>query len=708
MKHSTTLGLLIVAMAALCVRANAELYLASGIQNPSWSGNCSASCPVDSPCGSASDLSLSDGPCYISIINGNYSSTPLYWGSTVPINVSITFLANVTNLDLKLTVLSGDATLRGNSSGTLWKSRIEVSNMASTISVSNLTFFETAFINSGGVNSAAISFLEVSSCAFGAIASTSGITSLVSSQTNISLTDIVVETKLVPFNFPLVSLISNGSISFNRVTGNCTQLFNISPQEITAEILNSRLEFTKFSSVDLAYQKLTISNSSLQFLGGTDFRALRARQLAIHRSFLTNLQIDSTGNFASSDTSYTDCSFIFGSSTRLTFDRVTIDINTIAGQLVVSSPLPRVHLLRDLQVKVNPQLVPFSNGPAPFTISGGVVLALGSSLTTNRLWLEYNSSLQVDYLTVTEFISCVTCQTSPSTIIATQNSIWNFDSVQVNNVTIAFDSLSEFHYRATNPPQGILLRGISTFRIPNKVILSWPNTVPFLNNTWYPLANSALSNPSLTFVPSSSITEDVDIISNYAAIEATAYFKFLPKVYCPPPPVGFTCVQGIWVADGSGNSTTTVVVPGNGGTVQVSGNLTVSGPIVFKGPGSSLNVSGCVNIPSVEIEIDPSQEVPSTPVVLIQQGTDCRNSLGSTIVSIIQPSQSCKKVSAKNNPTSQTSLIVTFAVDGSKCSKNWRWIVLGTVLGVAALVALAAVIIWKLTSTNMKIPHAPL
>lgn len=684
---------------------NAEIYLTT-TGAAEWTGDCNQDCSFAAPCAiTSTTIALTSDPCNISFLSGNYDGTPASWMVLSPpanLNISVSFISNITGLQLQLLAADANLEFQGMNGGRLISSRIRASSAEpkSKFNVSNLHFLDSTITNSG-----ATSNVYISSCVFTSNNAYTGFLSEPSdlSRTNIFLTDVVAAVLASPmFRSVLVSTTSNGTITLNRVTGSYYQLVQRTTDDLKIEIFNSRLSVSFFSNEPARYPAVLVQDSRLEATEGAGPNEIH--NLAVIRSEIINMNLVVKNNFTANNATFTGCAMAAPSTTPLTFDQVVVTLDRDSSSWTISSANAYQHSLRNLQVYVDPALTGFVGGAqqaAPFAFKGNVILRSDSSLTTNRLWLEPMSTLQINFLVVTELIACYIGEGPSYLYSSDSNSVWRFDSIRVENISVDTSVLTEFQYRATDPSKGIQLSGTAFFIPPPKVVIFWPTVGSLHNGTWYPLVNGATDSPGRV-LPSNAIADEVDIVSQYSSDNLLITYSFLAKLTCAPPPTGFICVNGIWVVDGSGNATTVVIVPSNEGTVQVLGNLTVLGPIVFEGTGSSLNVSGCVNTPSVQIEIDSAKEVPSTPVLLIQQGKNCPNSLGNTLINVKQTSDSCKKVKAKQETTSQESLIVVFSVDESKCSKSWRWIVLGTVLGASAVVGALTLTIWKLAAPKFK------
>jgi hypothetical protein len=184
-----------------------------------------------------------------------------------------------------------------------------------------------------------------------------------------------------------------------------------------------------------------------------------------------------------------------------------------------------------------------------------------------------------------------------------------------------------------------------------------------------------------------------------------------PPVFVPPscplpgPGPSFSCVDGVWKSTESVTQPSLIVPgttqPGKVTTIIVEGNLTVTGGgVVFNGFESQIIVNGCIFLGDNQVTIELTKEEleqlaneGKLSKTLISSLTE-NNCIGSsdlsgTRVSVNKGSgsKSCRKVTAKNAGSTQSSLQVVFAVDNSVC--NMIIIIPSVIGGVLVITAIA-------------------
>jgi hypothetical protein len=163
---------------------------------------------------------------------------------------------------------------------------------------------------------------------------------------------------------------------------------------------------------------------------------------------------------------------------------------------------------------------------------------------------------------------------------------------------------------------------------------------------------------------------------------------------CPAVlPLGFICVGGSVFAP-TNIDALTVSLPPNSGIIQINGSLNIGSTLTFVGLGSTINASGCVDVPEVVIELQAGEKTKSGPVTLITQSNGCSKSLANTLVKVKDAKSSCKKTKAKNNQSTQSQLIVVFEIDSTSC--NTKWIILGSVLGAVLIITVVLALVFSL------------
>ena len=162
----------------------------------------------------------------------------------------------------------------------------------------------------------------------------------------------------------------------------------------------------------------------------------------------------------------------------------------------------------------------------------------------------------------------------------------------------------------------------------------------------------------------------------------------------------FECLNGIWTATKTINSTT-LTIP-SGATQIVIQNLT-SASIIFQGTGSTLVVNGCAsNLTYITIDLTQQdlRKIGSklNQTLLLSNG-NCTN-LNAVKVTGRVIESGCRKVKVSRMVADRT-LTALFTVDKSGCNR-W-WIILVSVICVLIIigVAVGAIIIWYMTNKKL-------
>lgn len=171
----------------------------------------------------------------------------------------------------------------------------------------------------------------------------------------------------------------------------------------------------------------------------------------------------------------------------------------------------------------------------------------------------------------------------------------------------------------------------------------------------------------------------------------------------PAPSSYFSCINGTWSYVGSVEEPTLVISPNS--PIVISGNLSISDAITFKGINSSIIVSQCVNATLIEIELTIqdveeifSKEGHQLTILLLSSGSSsCASDLSQVQVSLNRDSDdlkgSCKRVSVRSSssssPSSGSSLSAIFTINKDKC--NTWWIILASVI--AGVVVIGVLVI---------------
>jgi hypothetical protein len=169
---------------------------------------------------------------------------------------------------------------------------------------------------------------------------------------------------------------------------------------------------------------------------------------------------------------------------------------------------------------------------------------------------------------------------------------------------------------------------------------------------------------------------------------------------CPgsPPSSQFSCENGVWVAEGSVEVDSDLIIPA-GASLHVNGNFASRAAVNMRGQTSTIVASGCISFSAsgVTLELD---EVPKSsgardsPVAI--QNSSCVSSLLETPVDVRTPS-SCAKTSVSTEkegiPPSQLSVV--FNVSRSPC--NTQWIIMGSIFAFVAVLAIVVALVLVFT-----------
>lgn len=408
-----------------------------------------------------------------------------------------------------------------------------------------------------------------------------------------------------------------------------------------------------------------------------------------------------------------------------------------------------------------------SSASSSFSIVGAVELsspnASTSVLTTNRITMAPGSSLKLRELTVTEAVEGSGIDEGRSQlgrqIGASRPSVGpqlTFHPSVLANTSLELGAVPMLNLIVPSAPSAFPLLISSSSNItgaPQSIYIKWNDPLPpasgveyiitevstviegwSLNSTVYTSSdylfsvytttgskrdsqeiNSLRSAPPITYPrmvfkfveqdPSTPITSPNDAPLDVPATIPSLDPTTTPQApSCPQPiPVGFICVDGHIVAPGGVSSNTTIVLPGQAGVILVSGNLTVGGSVTFSGFGSSINVSGCIQITGgIIIDLRNIKNLPKGLFPLITQNANCTGTNLSQIpITVQNDDKSCESVKARKQGTetkdNKQTLSVVFYLDNSGC--NTKWIILGAVLGGLIVIAVIVIIV---TSTVLK------
>jgi hypothetical protein len=350
----------------------------------------------------------------------------------------------------------------------------------------------------------------------------------------------------------------------------------------------------------------------------------------------------------------------------------------------------------------------FATGPTDrdnqFTIAGSVAME-SSQLIVNTIFMEDGASLKIAKLELTESVQCAGDECSQFTKIFADVdngpvAEWRLSPILVQNVTLDLRNVPKLVY----VPRPIGRTSIDNF---GQIILSpstairvlWDSSTIGGNPTQgnhYKIAQFDPTEATPWNVPSFKLPSDPYALT----LEWWPIFPeltFSLETCALPYPSGFTCVNGQYVAIGS-IDVPVISIPGGAGTLQVIGNLSVGQSITFEGLGSQLNITGCANVPQVEIILKEDEPIPGEPVVLLTQGDGCQSLLG-TDISVKANGRGCKKVKVEidKSKSNGQQLAALFSVDTKDC--NVKWIILGSVLGAVLVIVVVLTLVFTLNQS---------
>lgn len=676
-------GAWILVVSMLLDVSKAEIYITGASMVP-WGGTCAQNCTRLQPCSLSPSTPLYDlFTCGLTFLSGDYGGSPMNFQHTSGVDLAMTIESNVTRLSLTFDLAASNILITSSNQGGLVDSTISfLLGAAATVKITNLNLFDTAFnhvFRSSG--------FEFQSCY---IRNTRPSVVFSNGQQPVSVT--FSDTSIwYQTTGQIVKSQTDIYVQLNNVSGTIDELVSLGRVGIfivSISVKNSNFQATKLYPSDSPEATLNVYNSTIVSVG-TDLntRMLGAylKNVEIEASTISSFRLSGYQNFTAVSSRIIDCYWFVEMLNTFLLNDVEIVINSPDSSVQFDfSPSASVPvLMRNVSVFLG-RARPITD----FRIVGTTQFISGSSLTVNRLWLFRSSQMVIDELTITD--SIVSEVSDPPTTISpqTQNSIWKFDSITADEVLFNMTNLGELQYRATIPTKGIA-SPLGVISSPSSLIVFRPDPIAFISNTWYPIVN--FSSPAHVQLEPSILAEGYELSFRQSM---NRYLDILISKPCFPAIEGFVCIDGVWHLN---ETTPVIVVPDNAGVIQIKGNITSTTPIVFDGFGSTLNVTGCVYAPSIQVTL--GQNLPSGPVTLIQQSKGCDTSLVDTTVHVQQNTTSCNKVIANKDPSSNPSTLTVFlAMDTSECSPSsgsWRWIVLGTVLGAAAITAIAVVIAWK-------------
>lgn len=125
----------------------------------------------------------------------------------------------------------------------------------------------------------------------------------------------------------------------------------------------------------------------------------------------------------------------------------------------------------------------------------------------------------------------------------------------------------------------------------------------------------------------------------------------------------------------------------------MNGSLNVE-TVTISSASTVVTVLGCANITGY-INLDLTSVVAgSKKTVLIQKGDNCSSSLSSATVKVIDKSKDCRKRSLTiSSDSSSQILTVLISVNDSGCKSNKKWIIIGCVVAIVAVLLVVGLIL---------------
>lgn len=282
--------------------------------------------------------------------------------------------------------------------------------------------------------------------------------------------------------------------------------------------------------------------------------------------------------------------------------------------------------------------------------------------------------------------------------------LWALPSVSISNVMINMTYLDQLNYKhkqitgkngisCSTPTGATCITGL-----PSKIQVAY---TPVANTTAVSakllIANVATPSGTSPSLPTALGAWSVGFNPVTGVNTYQSFYFFDPSTVLPPPPVyvppicgvgTFTCntTTGVVTSNVSVTIPTLVITPGIT-TVQITGNFTVEGTLVFQDSSATITVSGCANVSSVTITIT-TETTATTQSLITQAGENCKP-LTSIPVHVMDRTKSCKKTSVSTASSTASTLTAFFSYDHSGC--NTKWIILGAVLG--GVIVLAVIVL---------------
>lgn len=174
---------------------------------------------------------------------------------------------------------------------------------------------------------------------------------------------------------------------------------------------------------------------------------------------------------------------------------------------------------------------------------------------------------------------------------------------------------------------------------------------------------------------------------------------------CPmPKPEGFVCRHGQWISKHSLEVASMTLQP-NLGNIIVYGNFSSTGPVVFTGSGTTLEVTECIlNLENVFMDY-ANNPVPKRTLIVQRGGSQCPTNLGSVNILNNGGKPKCKIITVSSAESTHSSLIAITSTDSRDC--NTRWLVAAGIVGACIILIALSVVLFKQLKLVYLSSHKP-
>jgi hypothetical protein len=731
-RHSSIIALIWFSIAIIV--HSADIHLSpNGIQP--WPGSCSfTNCRSTAKCFISFNrlINTDDTDCNIHIGSGDYNSALLNFTNDAESATNIWIAGSISNLNMDIEVESTGFYVQGEGIQPVNRGIWRFGAANGNGSISSLQFTQTQF----NLGTSSVNNISFSSCAISLPINAPFLTWASQNSVFVSLSQ---STVYSPSNalFPVVQTsnirglsISDSSLTIKTlIAANYVQTglifartqISLSADFITGSATNYSLEIvdSSVSSFDVSAIRSLLPTSLMKMVTfeATTFTAI-------------SMTFGPATEFESLNSTFHDCfvriqSDMFTPGVGPKFEMSSIEISQNFGKFWLEAfPGAVPFRLHDLNITVDESL--FESEPALLVGQDNFFCDGDSSIAANMLWLGEGTQLWIGNITVSNYIGLLgngereavlraIAPNNPEWVSSegqenSNHSVWSFDSITTNKVILNASFIDTFHYRATKPSQGIVSPSNETSTIIfdpsfSTLVVSW---VPeggesISTSVWYPISSN-VSKPPNQFETGIGVPSNMSMSTRFAVLNKTLAFSFSPPpapliplepYTCPeePYPVGFICVKGVLTA--ASPVLPILILPPNSGVIEVYGNLSVHGSLVFDGLGTTLRVNGCLVATEVELDLTDEnvEKLPTKPFILVIQSPECPNSLLDLMLRVRKGYKGCTRVKVKQDlqSSSQSVFSVVLQLDRSKCSI--KWIIVGSVMGVV-IVAMVPLFIW--------------